>query len=238
MTSIRFHCIALPFLVLGPLVGITGSTRLEAGYIDSINPNAMPEDFATSGFNSVGWYYTPSQDYSLTGISTFFAFTEFGSGSRTVTVQIQSDTPANGGVVLDQGTLTASGTTDTVVGESFASPLLLSAGTTYFVDFLDVQGLGSNVGQWADVNGVHAATNGATTRLDAFYFGFGSDFSFASSRVGDAADESNGYGSYSGVEPILLFSGMAASSVPEPSSLILLAVGVAGLVVVRTKRIV
>ena len=222
------------FAMIVSLVIILYSNQTRADYFDSINQGAAPEDFATLGFNSIGSYYKPTKSYSLTGISTFFAFTEFGTGPRSVTVQIQSDTPAKGGVVLDQGTFRASGTDDVIVGANFANPVQLTAGTTYFVDFLNVAGLGSDFGQYQVVNGVHVPTSGATTRLDAFYLGFGTDFAFATSRVGIAADQSNGFGSLSGVEPILLFGG--TRSVPEPASIYLMSLGALGVLGYARRR--
>ncbi len=204
----------------------------QAAYFDSINPNAttvMNTDFFTT-ISDEGWYYTPTQNYTLTGISSYFsAIGPFGTGSRTMTVQIQT---AIGGTILGQGSFTGDSVTGGTLGASFA-PVQLTAGKAYFVDFLHTDGMGVNVGQWANVNGVHIATAGATTRLAAWYTDSG-DASFSNARVGTVADESLATGLTSGVEPILFFTGyVPAATVPEPSSVLMLALGAVNLAALR-----
>src|SRR3954449_12655533 len=73
------------------------------GYVDNINGSAVPAPSVFfDGISAIGWYYTPSFGYSLTGISSYFD-PLFSSSDRTVTVQIQSERPTNGGGVLAQG---------------------------------------------------------------------------------------------------------------------------------------
>ena len=62
-------------------------SRLQAGVIDSINPNATPAtnlnvgvDFQLPG-SDLGWYYTPSFSYELTGIATDFGPTDSPLGN-------------------------------------------------------------------------------------------------------------------------------------------------------------
>jgi hypothetical protein len=235
MNDRKFAFIYVSFMVA--CVGLCSSSVAEAGFIDSINPNAVPADSATMGFNSVGFYYTPTQSYTLTGISTYFAFDQYGSGVRTVTAQIQSSTPASGGVILDQGTFTADNGGDNAVGASFATPIQLTAGTTYFIDFLNIAGLGSMFGQYQTVNGLDVPVDGATTRLAAEYQGYGSDFSFSTSYSGNGADEPSEFGNISKVEPILLFSGTSLpGAVPEPSSLLMLTIGLGAATIVARRQ--
>lgn len=210
------------------LVALVLSARAHAGFIDSINPNAATvqnTDFFTT-IADEGWYYTPTQSYSLTGIYSYFsAIGNFGTGSRTMTVQIQT---AIGGTVLGQGSFIGSSMTGGTLGASFA-PVQLTAGKSYFVDFLHTDGMGVNLGQWTTANGMHVATAGATTRLAAWYTDSG-DASFSNARVGTVADASLATGMDSGLEPILFFSGSPlASPVPEPLSLPMMAMGVSGL---------
>lgn len=221
---IRFVALLLALVLTG---------QSQAAYIDAINPGAVPSyDTAFGGsYNNIGWYYTPSQNYLLTALGTEFAQDEFGGGTRTVTFQILTDRPVNGGMVLAQGSTSINGFVGaTPAGTTFATPIALAAGVTYFVDILNVSGLNVNLGQWGTVNGQHVATEGATTRLSAWYFGSGTDTSFVSSQVGNAADGAAEFGPVSGLEPILLFTGTALPSVvPEPASFLMVGVGMIGL---------
>ncbi len=212
-----------------PLLFLALAGPATAGYIDSINPNAVivpNTDYSTS-FYGTGWLYTPTQSYTLTGIySQFQAIGSNGTGSRTMTVQIQTAPPIDGGTILGQGTFTGDSATGGTLGVDFA-PVMLMAGTTYFVDFLNIGGMSLDLGQWADVGGTHVATAGATTRLSDWFVASGSDRLFSSDRMGYSADEALATGNASGLEPILLFAGSPAA-VPEPSSLLMLAIGLGG----------
>lgn len=229
MTAYRLRSIAAPILAFACMLCLAGMNPAAADYIDSINPNAVvePNTIVSSPLSDFGWYYTPTQSYELTGISSFFEPINFGTGSRTMTFQIQTDRPVNGGTVLGQGTTVGNSATGGVIGVTF-SPVFLTAGTTYFVDILNLTGMGLDLGQWTNVNGVDVASGGATTRLPAYYVNHIGDTSFSTTHIGDSADESNANGTASGLEPILYFSGFKPSAVPEPSSILLLGIGIAG----------
>jgi hypothetical protein len=63
--------------------------------VDNINGSATPPFVNYGGPRDIGWYYTPSLTYDLTGIFTTFRSVPNGTGSRTVTVQIQSERPVH-----------------------------------------------------------------------------------------------------------------------------------------------
>ena len=87
--------------------------------VDNINGSATPPFVNYAGPRDIGWYYTPALSYDLTGIFTTFRSVPNGTGSRTVTVQIQSQRPANGGTVLGQGSFTADSGVGGNLGASF-----------------------------------------------------------------------------------------------------------------------
>lgn len=185
------------------------------------------------GTDDVGWYYTPKFSYDLTGI-----YSKFGTGNPgtpNITVQIQTDRPVNGGVVLQQGTFSANSLTGGILGSDFSTAVALQAEHTYFVDFLNVSTMGVDLGQWGGSAGSHVATLGATTRLNALYIT--SDFSKAF--VGEKADMlAEGFTPVSGIEPVLFFNGTPAAVTPEPSSIMMLigTVAAAPLVARRYRR--
>lgn len=187
-----------------------------AATIDSINPNATPPFVEYAGPQDIGWYYTPTFSYTLTGITTEFVAVPNGTGQRTITVQIQTERPVNGGTVLAQGTFSANSASGGFLGSSLPA-VQLTAGTTYFVDFLDTVGMGVNLGSWQnDQNGNPMPSNGATTNLGAWYgnaVGSGST-DFSTVAIIDPAYYTTTSGNVSFSEPILFFAG----TVPEPAS--------------------
>jgi hypothetical protein len=206
-----------------------GTVATAAPIIDSINGSATPLANAFYGIagNDIGWYYTPSFSYSLQGIYTDFPAVP-GNALATpfITVQIQSERPINGGVVLGQDTFQGNSLTGGIEGVTF-SPVSLVAGKTYFVDYLNINGMGGNVGQWAnDSHGNPQPSNGATINLGTAYTDTTTSTGFASARP-NGAFETFTAGSISLAEPILNFAGV----VPEPSSVVLAGVGFSGLVV-------
>jgi hypothetical protein len=125
----RLLCAGIVVALLAPMVH--GDT-----IVDSRNASASPAPFVW-GVADVGWTYTPTTSYLLTGILTEFATD--GSGiTQTVTEELYSADPAAGGVLLASAPFTA--TEGTFVGASLG-PVLLAAGHEYFVGFRNVRGL-------------------------------------------------------------------------------------------------
>lgn len=232
----RMRFLAAVFLS-GALAGGAADSAA-AGIIDSINPDASPlsrTEFATT-FTGIGWYYTPAFDYELNGVFTFFEPIPNGTGDHTITVQFQTDRPANGGTLLGQASFAGNSFSGGQLGADFASPIALTAGHTYFVDFLGIGGMGTDLGQFTvAADGTHLPSAGATTRLDAFYDGS----MFAVERAGNAADQMLPTGNASGIEPILYFDGSRSGTsavTPEPSTGVLMLTGIAGAIIARVKR--
>src|ERR1700733_11783301 len=70
---------------------------------DSVNVGDSGDSGAYWGSSEVGWLYTPSSSYSLSGIETKFSIpNQTTIEDRTVTVVVyQGGTPANGGTFLE-----------------------------------------------------------------------------------------------------------------------------------------
>jgi hypothetical protein len=85
----------------------------------------------------VGWLYTPALTYTLTGIETKFRTTDV----RTVTVEVYSDVPSNGGTLLRSAPFTPAA--GIFSGGAFPG-LPVAAGHSFFIGFRNVAGLGAN----------------------------------------------------------------------------------------------
>lgn len=215
----------------------------QAAVIYSINPGATPAsppgntvDFVLPG-NDIAWKITPNVTGTLTGISTNFGPFGGTQTTPTVTVEIQSDRPADGGVVLASGTFQVNSATGGIAGATFA-PIPFTAGTTYFVDFKGINGLGVDLGTWQNVGGNPSPSGGATVNL-------GTDYSDTATSTGFTVVTGNGdYGvstngvNVSGAEPILFFTGTlsVSASTPEPSSFLLAAIALGSLVWIRRRK--
>jgi hypothetical protein len=198
---------------------LAAATLASGATIDNINGSATPPFVVYGGPLNIGWYYTPGFSYNLTGISTFFEPVPNGTGSRTVTLQIRTDRPAVGGTVLGQGTFIADSTAGGALGVTFPS-VTLSGGSSYFIDFLNTQGLGVNLGQWAnDNNGNPHPSNGATVNLGGWYSDSNGTFPTSGFVAGPAYYQTN-TGNVSFAEPILQFQGFALTvATPEPGTM-------------------
>jgi hypothetical protein len=118
-----------------------------AQVIDGINQTQQPIFlvFDPCCVGTIGWYYTPGFDYTLTGVQTVFrAVPNASAFNRTVTLGVYSERPAAGGVLLRSGTFQSSAATGVFAGVTFTG-LPVTAGTRYFIGLLDVAGLGVNL---------------------------------------------------------------------------------------------
>lgn len=202
---------------------LAAATLASGATIDNINGSATPPFVVYAGPLNIGWYYTPGFSYNLTGISTLFEAVPNGTGSRTITLQIWTDRPAVGGTVLGQGTFIANSATGGLQGVTFPG-VTLTGGSSYFVDFLNTQGMGVNLGQWAnDVNNNPQPSNGATVNLGGWYSDNNGTFPTSGFIAGPAYYQTSS-GNVSFAEPILKFQGPATGT-PEPGTLVLSLVG-------------
>jgi len=185
--------LALAMIVTGAL---GAAAPASAAVIEQINPSASSS--ATWAASEVGWFYTPTVSYNLTGLGTKFG----SSDGRTVGAFVYSGSP---------GALTLLGSSSlTPVGNAFAqaafSPLSLSAGTTYFVAFTNVAGLATNVTDDA----------GATNLAGGLRYSFGSGAFELGPETGFTA------------QPMLQFSGNSAVPEPATWAMLITGFGLAG----------
>ncbi len=204
----------------GAVVGVSAAS---AGIIDSINGSFLPP-FVTfdPSVSNLGWNYTPSFSYNLTGISTFFEpIGDPAPVTRTVTVVLENTA---GGAPIATGDVSV-GASGGDVGVTF-SAVTLTAGQTYFVGFENVAGLGLNIVDWFQgVNGPPNQQPAGTVNLDGWYKGSppGNNFQTFIPQIVDG--ELQVFSA-----PILNFSGTPITGgVPEPSTWAMMLAGFAGL---------
>jgi hypothetical protein len=206
---------------------------VDAAYIETINPAATPATPEVrvfySLFDNIGWYYTPNTSYSLTGIYSNFGPNDTATGISHMTLQVQTERPVKGGVVLAEATFDGEKSVGGLLGASYA-PISLTAGHTYFVNYLNLSGMGVNLGTWDDETGTPHPSGGATTNLGVYYRNDDNGFDTEETNTWEVA--SFGLARVSGAEPILFFEGFV---VPEPSAAILIAIG-GGAMVLRWRR--
>lgn len=93
---------------------------------------------------AVGWYITPNVSLNLSKIETNFSpVVQSGSQNRNVTVEILTDRRSIGGTLLRSATFNSAVARGQLGGGSFA-PVMLTAGTRYFIGFRNVAGIGIN----------------------------------------------------------------------------------------------
>jgi hypothetical protein len=222
-------------LLLGPLVAgaiALGAGAANAAVIDNVNGSFLPPFLVFGGaIDNIGWDYTPSFSYNLTGISTYFE--PVGNPApvtRTVTVVLESTA---GGAPIATGAVSV-GPSGGAVGVTF-SPITLTADQTYFVGFENVLGLGLNIVDWFQgVNGPPNQQPVGTVNLDGWYNGTppGNNFqNFIPQMVGDQLQVFSA--------PILNFSGTPVGTpTPEPSTWAMMLAGFASLGFLAYRRTV
>jgi hypothetical protein len=205
---LSFWLLATGGLLLGP-----GNAAADMIF-DSINFSATPLAAPNHGAAEIGWFYVPTGNQVLSGVSTRFANTTVDP-TRTVTLELRTVPGSPTAVTFNAGlsallrsdTFTASAAPMSLTSPqaSFA-PITLLSGTQYFFGFRNIQGLGQLV--TGDVGAEHLGT-----------------FSFAKRTFYDAVND----GTYSipetnttGSAPILALYSPTAD-VPEPASLSIMA---------------
>jgi len=119
------------------------ATPVTADVMDGVHELAPPEATDQWGAYEVGWFYTPSSSYILTGIETRFASTD----GRTCTLEFyRNGPPSVGGSVLLGSAAFATAATPTWSGGTFSTEVPLAAGSTYFVGFRNTQPVHGNPG--------------------------------------------------------------------------------------------
>ncbi len=160
--------------------------------IDSINESAIPTA-TTWNATEVGWFYTPTFSYALSGITT-----KFGPvlDLRTITLEFYDAFPGSGGIILRSADFTP--LSNTFSGPQF-SPLNLQAHQTYFFGFRNVGGMFTNV----------TSDLGATSLAGGLRYSFANDGSYA---LGPEAGFTT--------QPIIQFQSLQnpIATVPDPST--------------------
>jgi len=189
-------------------VASAGATTLAAQPVQvAINGSASLGNGTFNRTSSVGWYFTPSSTFFITMIQTRFN-PAASSADRTVGVELWSERPGLGGSLLAQASFQSSSALGSFGGGAFGAPILLQAGIQYFVGFRNVRGLGVNF------------TNAAgSTSLGSVYTSLGPQFDddIWERQLKDL------------VSPSIQLDGRAMSTVPEPTTVMLLATGLGGL---------
>ena len=205
---------------------------------DSVNLGDSGSSGSYWGSSDVGWLYTPASSFNLSGIETKFSIPDLTSiEDRTVTVVLYGgSTPANGGAFLGSFAFnSALADNNTLGGGTFATPISLSAGSTYFVGFENVGPAADSPGPNQDDLGVNFTTDpGATFLSNLYYDAPGS--STCNTGAGFACEDTNT--DILG-QPILAFlTPSPVSTTPLPGALPLFAsaLGFVGLITRRSKR--
>jgi MYXO-CTERM domain-containing protein len=205
---------------------------------DSVNANQSADNNAYWGSYDVGWLYTPSFSYNLSGVLTMFSIPVGTSiENRDVTVVLyQGTTPALGGTLLGSFQFDSSTAEGTFGGGDFGSPISLSAGQQYFVGFKNVGPINANPNANTNAIGVNFTGNPNATFLSNHFFDDTRDASCANTT--DFACEGNDTGpSVVLGEPILEFLRPNVATTPEPASGALLGGAILALLGIRRRRV-
>ena len=203
---------------------------------DSINGGATVfPNLVIGGLNDLGWVYSPTVSYQLSGITSDFSTGE--TGSQTVTLSFWLGLPNAGGTELASGTFTSGAG---ILGVTFGSNIAITAGDEYFVGLSNTNGIGVDMVQSAfSVTSAQPAAPGVTYIPSGFYSDFTAGTTDFATNVPLADTSCPGGGTCNNAfaAPILNFQGIANSTAPEPGTLAMSMTGaVALLLAFRAKR--
>jgi hypothetical protein len=214
------------------ILAFSGCAYADTTY-DNINGGAtVYPDLVIGGLNDLGWVYSPTVSYMLSGITSDFSTGEIGS--QTVTLSFWSGLPNAGGTELAFGTFSSGAG---ILGVTFATDIPIIAGDEYFVGLSNVDGIGVDM-----VQSAFSVTSGAPAAPGVTYIpsGFYSDELAATTDfateipLADTSCPGGGTCNNAFAAPILNFQGVAdASTVPEPRTLVL---GMAGLLLLALSK--
>jgi hypothetical protein len=216
------------FFTVASLGAMTANLKADI-LADNVNDTFAADNGAYWGAADVGWLYTPSTSYNLSGIDTKFSSPNLTSVlDRTVTVDLyQGNTPANGGTLLGSFNFFSDDAANpqTFVGGSFTAPIALTAGQQYFVGFLNVGPIPPSSPSNVNDLGVNFTIDPSAAFLSNFYFDSPSNSSCSTGGTFACEDPSKDVLG----QPILEFFEPQPTAVPEPSSLAFLGVSVVAL---------
>ncbi len=233
--------LALPACLLTfffALIALPGSARADTLAYGVNNTPPGPNSFNVWYCNAcnlytqveVGWYFTPTTSFDLSGIDTFFsANVSAGDNlSRTVNIVVMTDRGVNGGTVLGQTSFNSDVAIGQFGGADFSTPISLTGGTQYFVGFQNVASLGINT--CLGIQGSNPAEPCAVTVQPGGSLETNYSEQFANEFAPPGQETCNSLDC-----PALEFLQPNASSVPEPASLLLASIGFGGVLLLRNR---
>lgn len=200
---------------------------------DGVNQSATPmDDFWFS--SSAGWFYTPTTSFQLAGIYT--QFLAEGGSDRDVTIELLTKPLVDGGTLLASGVFNTSVARGQFGGVIFASAVDLTAGTEYFIGFRNLAL--PDAGDFDLVPESELLRVNYTDDLNATSLG-ASRYGFDDTESGLEGTEPYELELTEGpfTQPLLQLLGPSSvSAVPEPTTGVLLATGLAMLLIVSARR--
>ena len=182
--------------------------------------------------NTIGWYWTPAQSFSLTTVETILVNVLNGvNDDFDLTVKLYTDRPAVGGSVLSSATFNPGqfyAVDPTWHGQAFASPVAVTAGSRYFVGFTGWDKSAGPNGERGGINWV--VQPGFPDNLPP-----GVQF-LSQAYVGEDFATGIGSATTNTAAPVIKFAGVIGA-VPEPAEWVLFGVGAVLLAALRYRKL-